>query len=109
MFYVDVVETFSITYTDGLDEDLFADQVYDGLFPGDETPAFAGECRRDGYVFLRLDAGRRGHRQRRRGLTATWEADGNGNGVADKDEGRPTPSPTPTALTARGDFPRSGL
>ena len=51
VFYVDVVETFSITYTDGLDEDLFADQVYDGLFPGDETPAFAGECRRDGYVF----------------------------------------------------------
>ncbi|PWL51022.1 MAG: hypothetical protein DBY40_00405 [Clostridiales bacterium] len=86
VFYVDVAETFSITYTDGLDEDLFADQVYDGLFPGDETPAFAGECRRDGYVFYGWTPAVTDTVSGDAVYTATWEADVNGNGVADKDE-----------------------
>lgn len=87
VFYVDVAETFSITYTDGLDEEvLFADQVYDGLFPGDETPAFAGECRRDGYVFYGWTPAVADTVSGDAVYTATWEADVNGNGVADKDE-----------------------
>ena len=86
VFYVDVVETFSITYTDGLDEDLFADQVYDGLFPGDETPAFAGECRRDGYVFYGWNPEPADKVQASAIHTAVWKADVNGNGIPDEDE-----------------------
>lgn len=42
----------TVTYTDGVDgEEVFADQVYNTLKPGDATPAFVGTPEREGYVF----------------------------------------------------------
>lgn len=43
---------YTVTYTDGVDgEDVFEDQVTDGLRFGVTTPAFNGTPTRDGYVF----------------------------------------------------------
>ena len=43
-------ETFTITYTDGVNGTAFADQVYT-IKSGDPTPAFTGTPSRDGYRF----------------------------------------------------------
>ena len=44
-------ETFTVTYTDGVDnEEIFKDQVYTVEF-GKDTPAFNGTPTRDGYTF----------------------------------------------------------
>ena len=46
-------ETFTVTYTDGVDgEEIFADQVTGNLKSGDKTPAFNGTPTRDGYQFI---------------------------------------------------------
>ena len=45
-------EKYTVTYTDGVDnEEVFADQVYT-VKKGDKTPAFNGTPEREGYVFL---------------------------------------------------------
>ncbi len=58
--YIDITHTeptpavkeFTVTYTDGVEnEEVFADQVYT-VKEGDATPAFEGEPTREGYVFL---------------------------------------------------------
>lgn len=58
--YIDITHTaptpevkeFTVTYTDGVeDEEVFADQVYT-VEEGDATPAFEGTPAREGYVFL---------------------------------------------------------
>ena len=47
-----VPDTFTVTYTDGVDgEEVFADQVYSGLRKDSETPAFNGTPNREGYTF----------------------------------------------------------
>ena len=47
-----VPDTFTVTYTDGVDgEEVFADQVYSGLRKDSETPAFNGTPTRTGYTF----------------------------------------------------------
>ena len=47
--------TYTVTYTDGVDgEEVFADQVYTAKFE-DATPAFEGTPVRKGYVFLGWD------------------------------------------------------
>ena len=43
-------ETFTVTYTDGVNGAAFADQVYT-VKSGDPTPAFTGTPSRDGYRF----------------------------------------------------------
>ena len=46
------VTTYTVTYTDGVEgEEVFSDQVYDNLTSGEETPAFEGTPKRDGYTF----------------------------------------------------------
>lgn len=45
-------ETITITYTDGVNGEAFADQTYTGLKKGDPTPAFEGTPTRKGYKFL---------------------------------------------------------
>ena len=46
------VKEFTVTYTDGVEnEEVFADQVYT-VKEGDATPAFDGTPAREGYVFL---------------------------------------------------------
>ena len=43
---------YTVTYTDGVDgEAVFADQVYDNLLSGTDTPDFVGTPEREGYVF----------------------------------------------------------
>ena len=58
--YIDITHTaptpevkeFTVTYTDGVEnEEVFADQVYT-VKEGDATPAFDGTPAREGYVFL---------------------------------------------------------
>lgn len=58
--YIDITHTaptpevkeFTVTYTDGVEnEEVFADQVYT-VKEGDATPAFEGTPTREGYVFL---------------------------------------------------------
>ena len=42
---------YTVTYTDGVDGEVFADQVYGNLLSGVATPAFEGTPTREGYVF----------------------------------------------------------
>lgn len=47
-----VPDTFTVTYTDGVDgEEVFADQVYSDLRKDSTTPAFNGTPTRTGYTF----------------------------------------------------------
>ena len=43
--------TYSVTYKDGVDGTVFADQMTAGLHVGDTTPAFSGPPTRSGYTF----------------------------------------------------------
>ena len=43
--------TYSVTYKDGVDGTVFADQMTAGLHVGDTTPAFSGTPTRSGYTF----------------------------------------------------------
>ena len=43
--------TYSVTYKDGVDGTVFADQTITGLHSGDPTPAFSGTPTRSGYTF----------------------------------------------------------
>ena len=42
---------YTVRYTDGVDGEVFADQVYGNLLSGVATPAFEGTPTREGYVF----------------------------------------------------------
>ena len=47
-----VPDTFTVTYTDGVEnEEVFADQVYSDLRKDSTTPAFNGTPNREGYTF----------------------------------------------------------
>lgn len=47
------VKTYTVTYTDGVGEEVFKDQVYTNLRKGADTPAFdGGKPNRAGYEFL---------------------------------------------------------
>ena len=43
--------TYSVTYKDGVDGTVFADQTITGLHSGDPTPSFSGTPTRSGYTF----------------------------------------------------------
>ena len=60
---------YTVTYTDGVEgEEVFKDQVYEGLLSGEATPAFAGGT------------------PTRKGYVAQWKDDKNSNGVPDDEE-----------------------
>ncbi|MCI6843009.1 MAG: S-layer homology domain-containing protein [Clostridiales bacterium] len=45
-------ETYTVTYTDGVEnEEVFEDQIFTDLKSGETTPAFNGDLIRDGYTF----------------------------------------------------------
>ncbi|MGX6979456.1 InlB B-repeat-containing protein [Vagococcus elongatus] len=47
------VNKYTVTYTDGVDEEvIFEDQVFKDVVEDSETPAFAGTPAREGYKFL---------------------------------------------------------
>ena len=50
-----VVETYTVTYADGMGGAAFQEQKTDGLLYGDPTPAFAGKPALDGYTFTGWD------------------------------------------------------
>ena len=45
-------DKYTVTYTDGVKGKAFADQVYDNLLSGTDTPAFNGKPTRKGYTFV---------------------------------------------------------
>ena len=50
-----VVETYTVTYADGMGGAAFPEQKKEGLLYGDPTPAFTGEPALDGYTFTGWD------------------------------------------------------
>ena len=46
------VPLYSVTYTDGVAEEVFSDQTTYNLRPGSATPAFDGTPKREGYTFV---------------------------------------------------------
>ena len=46
-----LTEAYTVTYTDGVEEEVFADQVHSNLINGDRTPDFNGTPTRNGYKF----------------------------------------------------------
>ena len=48
----DLEDKYTVTYTDGVKGKAFADQVYDSLLFGTDTPAFNGKPTRKGYTFV---------------------------------------------------------
>ncbi len=81
--YVTAAGFSSVTYTDGVDGSIFADQVYAKVKNGTATPAFNGDLTREGYVFTgwvpEVAATVNGDAT----YTAKWGEDKNGNGFPD--------------------------
>ncbi len=79
------VDTFTVTYTDGLGGTVFADYVIPGLFYGDLPPFWPFETpTRDGWVFDGWDPEPVGNITGSTVYTAVWKADEDGNGIADE-------------------------
>ena len=79
--YIDITHTaptpevkeFTVTYTDGVEnEEVFADQVYT-VKEGDATPTFDGTPTREGYVFLGWEPEVAETGTANATYTATWE------------------------------------
>ena len=98
-----VVETYTVTYADGMGGAAFPEQKTDGLRYGDSTPAFAGEPALDGYTFTGWDQEIAGTVTQSVTYTALWqevqsdvqpEADGNGEtDMQNGPDGRPLLNP----------------
>ena len=81
-----VPETFTVTYTDGADGTVFADEITDGLLAGSDTPDFKGQLVRSGFVFAGWNPEVAETITANAVYTATWKVDSNNNGIADEDE-----------------------
>ena len=85
----DVEETkYTVTYTDGVEgEEVFKDQVYEGLLSGEATPKFEGkEPTRKGYVFAGWKPAVAEKVTGNATYVAQWKEDKNGNGTPDDEE-----------------------
>ena len=76
---------YKITYTDGLNQTIFADQI-DEVLEGLNTPSFRGNTKRDKYIFYGWNPKVSSKVNGNITYVAVWEEDFNGNGIADKDE-----------------------
>ena len=81
--YVTAAGFSSVTYTDGVDGSIFADQVYAKVKNGTATPAFNGDLTREGYVFTGWDPEVAATVNGDATYTAKWGEDKNGNGFPD--------------------------
>ena len=81
----DKEEKYTVTYTDGVEEELFNVQFKD-LEYGTSTPNFTGKLERKGYVFAGWSPEVSKTVERNAVYTALWDRDINGNGKPDKDE-----------------------
>ena len=102
-----VVETYTVTYADGMGGAAFQEQKTDGLRYGDSTPTFAGEPALDGYTFTGWDQEIAATVTQSVTYTARWqevqqedqpddqlEADGNGEiDMQNGPDGRPLLNP----------------
>ena len=79
-------ERYSVTYTDGVNGEAFADQVYSDLLEGLNTPEFNGTPERKGYVFAGWEPEVAKTVSGNATYTAKWDEDKNNNGKPDKDE-----------------------
>ena len=77
---------YTVTYTDGVDGEVFADQVYGNLLSGVATPAFEGTPTREGYVFQGWKPAVAEKVTGDVTYVATWGEDKNNNGIADDEE-----------------------
>ena len=77
---------YTVTYTDGVDGEVFADQVYGNLLSGVATPAFEGTPTREGYVFKGWKPAVAEKVTGDVTYVATWGEDKNNNGIADDEE-----------------------
>ena len=77
---------YTVTYKDGVDGEVFADQVYGNLLSGVATPAFEGTPTREGYVFKGWEPSVAEKVTGDVTYVATWGKDKNNNGIADDEE-----------------------
>ena len=77
---------YTVTYTDGVDGEVFADQVYGNLLSGVATPAFEGTPTREGYVFKGWNPAVAATVTGNAIYVARWGEDKNNNGIADDEE-----------------------
>ena len=77
---------YTVTYTDGVDGEVFADQVYGNLLSGVATPAFEGTPTREGYVFKGWNPAVAATVTGNATYVATWGEDKNNNGIDDNEE-----------------------
>ena len=79
---------YTVTYTDGVEnEEIFKDQVYEGLLSGEATPKFEGkEPTRKGYVFAGWKPAVADTVTGNATYVAQWKDDKNGNGTPDDEE-----------------------
>ena len=77
---------YTVTYKDGVDGEVFADQVYGNLLSGVATPAFEGTPTRTGYVFKGWNPSVAEKVTGDVTYVATWGKDKNNNGIADDEE-----------------------
>lgn len=98
---------YTVTYTDGVEENVFDDQVTSGILTGTTTPVFNGTPARTGYIFggwgtvaetVTADVT----------YTAVWIVDSNQNGVADSRETISVTVGENGALTINGETVTSG-
>ncbi len=76
---------YTVTYQDGLDGDVFEDQVFTDVAPDSPTPPFDGEIPpREGYVFAGWQPEVAATVTADATYVAQWKADDNGDGVADE-------------------------
>ena len=81
-----VPETYTVTYTDGVDGTVFADEITTDLLAGSDTPEFKGQLVRSGFVFAGWNPEVAETVTANAVYTATWKVDSNNNGIADEDE-----------------------
>ena len=77
---------YTVTYKDGVDGEVFADQVYGNLLSGVATPAFEGTPTREGYVFKGWNPEVAATVTGNATYVARWAEDKNNNGIADDEE-----------------------
>ena len=86
-----VTPKYTVTYTDGVEnEEVFADQVYDNLLSGIDTPAFNGTPTRTDYVFAGWNPEVAEKVTENATYTAQWKEDKNHNGTPDDEEDKYT-------------------
>ncbi|MFC2661770.1 MAG: InlB B-repeat-containing protein [Eubacterium sp.] len=84
----DEEEKYTVTYSDGANGTVFADQVTTDLLSGAATPAFNGGIvpKRTGYVFAGWNPVPETTVTKSAAYVAQWKVDANNNGTADDEE-----------------------